>query len=397
MAEIPGRDRPLRLAQVAGFPVLPARAGGKIRIVQLARAFCALGVEVTVLAPYHRTQTRELARKEPFRLVEVPYPFVIPYLFTDAPFPYGALVSFHPGYCQLLPRPLPSFDVCQLEHPAFADVAGVMPASTPVVYNSQNVEFDYVCAESRPGVVRRLAGSRMRTLEGSLVRRADHVFACSEADRSRFRELYGLDGARASILPNGIDLEVVDARMSQHRGAGGRAPEKASLPRRAIFSGSAVAHNHRAVDALLARVAPQLTSEVEFVVLGECARRFRRNPLPNLTLDPEGDVAAYASAGAVGVNPVTQGSGTSLKILDYLAHGLPVVTTPFGLRGFEELAPWVRIAELDGFAQTLRADLAPPAGVREQIEAYGWRAIASRALAVYEALATQSGANGAAA
>ena len=59
------RDRPIRLLQIAPFPVLPLSAGGKIRIVKLARALCAAGVEVTIVAPFHPSKRRALAEREP--------------------------------------------------------------------------------------------------------------------------------------------------------------------------------------------------------------------------------------------------------------------------------------------------------------------------------------------
>jgi len=374
-------SRALRVVQIAPYPVLPPSAGGKIRIVQLARALCALGVEVTIVAPYHVTQRRALAAREPFTLRQVPYaPFVVPFLLVDRPFPYGMLVSWHPGYRALLPVPLASFDVCQVDHPAFVDLVRGLPPSFPVVYGSQNVEKDYVAAESRPGLVRRLAGGRVGALEARLVGRAAHVFACTDADRGRFGALYGTPPERVSVLPNGIDLAAVDAARAVRR------PVPLRLPRRAVFAGSDVSHNRVAVRAILTRIAPALDGAVEFVIVGSCARRVRA-PGANVRLDPGGDVAAWAAPGTVGLNPVVAGSGSNLKLLQYLAHDLPVLSTPFGLRGFEDLAPWVVTAELDGFAAALRGE--PPAthGVRERLAAYEWTAVARHAVDAYRALA----------
>src|SRR5687768_10214187 len=129
------RSRPLRLVQIVPYPILPTVSGGKVRIVQLARALCKLGVDVTIVAPYHVTQRRALAELEPFTLLEVPYaPFLLPFLIVDRPFPWGALVSFHPGYRALLPVSLESFDVCQIDHPAFTDLGRNLPSSVPIVY-----------------------------------------------------------------------------------------------------------------------------------------------------------------------------------------------------------------------------------------------------------------------
>lgn len=376
---------PLRVVQIAPYPILPASAGGKVRIVQLARALCKLGVEVTIVAPYHVTQRRALAEREPFRLCQVPYaPFLGLLLLTDRPFSYGALVSFHPGYRALLPISLASFDVCQIDHPAFADLARHVPPSVPIVYGSQNVEFDYVSAESRPGLVRRLAGGRVRALEAELVARAAHVFACTDADRHRFRDLYGVSEERVSVLPNGIDLAAVDGLRAQRQEGG--PPRPASSPRRAIFAGSDVVHNRTAVAAILTRIAPALEREIEFVIVGSCAHTVQGRLGPNVRLDPDGDVASYAGTGSIGLNPVVAGSGSSMKLLHYLACDIAVLSTPFGLRGFHDLARWVVTAELDDFADALRRPLPPPAGVRERLASYEWSAVAGAALRAYNAL-----------
>jgi hypothetical protein len=370
--------------------VLPLSAGGKIRIVQLARALCALGVEVTIVAPFHVTQRPALVKREPFTLRQVPYPFLLPFLLTNRVLPYGALVSFHPGYRALLPCSLAEFDVCQFDHPAFVDLVRDVPASVPVVYSSQNVEFDYVSAESPAGAVRRLAGARVRALESRLVARASHVFVCSEDDRNRFGELYEVPADRISVIPNGIDFAAIDGRWKE-RDRAPLTPGGSRFPRRALFTGSAVAHNHEAVGALLTRVAPGLEREVEFVIVGGCARRFRREHRPNVVFDAEADISQYIRPGTVGLNCVQNGSGTSMKLLHYLAHDLPVLTTPFGLRGFQDLSPWVTTARLEDFPQALRRELPAPRGVRKELARYQWHHIAAKALQVYQGLASRRG------
>jgi glycosyltransferase involved in cell wall biosynthesis len=371
--------------------VLPASAGGKIRIVQLARALCKLGVEVTIVAPYHITQRRALQEREPFRLREVPYaPFLLALLLVDRPFPYGVLASFHPGYRALLPISLAGFDVCQIDHPAFGDLARDIPTSVPVVYGSQNVEFDYVSAESREGFVRRVAGHRMRALEARLLERATHVFACTEADGRRFGELYGVSPERVSVIPNGVALPAPDANGASRPRPASATPGRPPRPRRAIFAGSDVAHNRTAVRAILGQIAPAAPAEVEFVIVGPCARRFRGEGGANVRFDPDGDIAQYIGPDAVGLNPVVAGSGSSMKLLQYLASGLPVLSTPFGMRGFQVLAPWVVTAELDDFPAALRRPLTVPQGVREQLAPYEWSAVAAKALGVYERLACRA-------
>ncbi|MDP6538133.1 MAG: glycosyltransferase family 4 protein [Planctomycetota bacterium] len=372
---------PLRVLELAPYPVLPPVAGGKIRIVQLARALARRGVDLTVVAPFHFTQRRALAAAEPFRLRQVPYPpFGLAPLLVDRPLPYGALVSVHPGYGACLPVDPADFDLCQIDHPAFGDLAERLPERLPVVYGSQNVEVDYTAAECRSEAVRRLVARRMGRLEARLVERANLVLACTEGDRLRFEELYGLPPHRCTVAPNGIDLAAVDAALAAAD------PPRPRLDRRAVFTGSDVAHNRRAVRALVERVAPELAGEVEIVIVGPCARRAPGSSPANVLLDPTGRLADYATPGTVGLNPVEGGSGSSLKLLDTLAHGLPLVSTPFGARGFEELAPWITRTPVDGFAAALRAEVPFPDGLRERLGPYEWSAVGARILEAYGGL-----------
>jgi glycosyltransferase involved in cell wall biosynthesis len=88
------------------------------------------------------------------------------------------------------------------------------------------------------------------------------------------------------------------------------------------------------------------------------------------------------------VNPTETGSGTNLKMLDYLAAGVPVLTTPFGGRGLElEDGVHARIAPMLEFpAEIERIRTTPDEALsrmvrnaREHVEArFTWRGIADR-------------------
>jgi hypothetical protein len=158
------------------------------------------------------------------------------------------------------------------------------------------------------------------------------------------------------------------------------------LGRRAIFAGSNVHHNRVAAAHILSSIAPRFEKEIEFVLLGPCTRRFLRHQAPNVTIDPDGELAEYGCPGALGLNPVVAGSGSSLKLLYYLAHDLPTLSTPFGLRGHEGFAPWVTTAELEHFPDALECGSPSPDGVRERLAPYEWDAAAERALEAYEAV-----------
>ena len=96
-------------------------------------------------------------------------------------------------------------------------------------------------------------------------------------------------------------------------------------------------------------------------------------------------LAPLLAAADVAVNPVESGSGSNVKLAEYVAAGVPVVTTSFGLRGYEGFADRVTIAELGGFASAVKARLRvtdPPPHIAD----LGWNALGARLHEVYAEL-----------
>jgi glycosyltransferase involved in cell wall biosynthesis len=67
---------------------------------------------------------------------------------------------------------------------------------------------------------------------------------------------------------------------------------------------------------------------------------------------------ALLSVAAIAINPMSEGSGTNMKMLDYLAAGVPVVSTEVGARGLElDRGRHARIVPLERFPTAIRASL----------------------------------------
>ncbi len=64
---------------------------------------------------------------------------------------------------------------------------------------------------------------------------------------------------------------------------------------------------------------------------------------------------------SVALNPMRIGSGTNLKLVEYLANRIPTVSTPFGARGLQAVSgEHLVLAEPDGFADAVEQLLADP-------------------------------------
>jgi hypothetical protein len=305
-------------------------------------------------------------------------------LLTDRPLPYQYWTSFHPGLGRLLWRHVEHADVVQFEQVQFARVAMRLPARQVVVYGSQNVEYDYARGECRSDWSAGVTGRRIARLEGALIGRSRHVIAVSQGDCLRFAELYGADPRAMTVAPNGIDAP--GRRVFDDRLAVARFPGLASFAVRSLYSGSDVEHNRVAVRFILAQVAPQ-RPDVGFVIHGGCGKSFATAcRLPNVFFDPEMDhFDHYTAPGFRGLNPVTTGGGSNLKLLQYFSRGMPVISTSFGMRGHDELTPHATVCKPGDFPDAFDSPCPPPPP-EHVLRNYEWSNVAAAMIDVYRRL-----------
>jgi GT2 family glycosyltransferase/glycosyltransferase involved in cell wall biosynthesis len=200
--------------------------------------------------------------------------------------------------------------------------------------------------------------------------------------------------AGARTIPNGVDLE-------RFRPAAGE-PE----PRRLLFIGS-FAHlpNLLALEFFLNHVWPRLDGVRLHVIAGArheffLARSRVRLDLERPGVEVEGFVAdprpAYERA-AVVVAPLVASAGTNIKILEAMAMGKAVVSTPAGVNGLDDLAAGedFRLTRTPGeMAETIEDLLGNPekrraleSAARRRVEReFGWDVIAGRQARLYREL-----------
>lgn len=102
---------------------------------------------------------------------------------------------------------------------------------------------------------------------------------------------------------------------------------------------------------------------------------------------------AYRRASVV-IAPLLASAGTNIKIMEAMAMGKAVVSTPGGVNGLDDLHPFVSIAELgEAFAAAITT-LEDPAVRRQREQAartqvaalYGWPAIGEKQKQLYQSL-----------
>lgn len=206
------------------------------------------------------------------------------------------------------------------------------------------------------------------------------VVVMSEKDRAM------VVGARAEVLPNGVDLERF--RLSR------REPE----PRRLLFVGS-FCHvpNLIAIGSFLDDVWPRLHDAHLHIIAGERHEYFLdyHRCKDKLRLDQPGvevegfvpDVRQAYERAAVVVAPLVVSAGTNLKILEAMACGRPVVSTPAGVNGLDLVAgeDYLLARSAEEMAAAIERLLASPAECQRLAKAGGaWksRTAGTKSLAV---------------
>jgi glycosyltransferase involved in cell wall biosynthesis len=364
----------MRVLVLTPWPIAPLSHGGRVRTFRLAAGLARRGAAVDVACPWGPGQPRGEHRQggvcvRPQVFPAMPLlPLSDDWLPSDLPIAWQSKL---PGF-----KPAGDYDVVQAAAPGFAPWLERRSAGALRVYGSANVEYDFANRRAAQyGRLRRRLANGVGELERRVIAASDVVFACTDQDARRLEELYGVSDV--AIVPNGFDDDLLALDRARLREPGRAELGVDEDERLVVFVGGAADHNNRAVEFLERELAPRLDRRTRLLVAGKAAGALSGHSDRILAAGFVDDVRPLFAAADVAVNPVAYGSGSNLKVAEYLAVGLPVVTTPIGARGFERWSDRMSIVELDGFAEAIAAS--PPAGSPAPgIEELGWDRIASR-------------------
>ena len=228
-------------------------------------------------------------------------------------------------------------DVIVFSHPwVFPLVQKGLKAAQLVIYDAQNVEGllrAQLLDEQNP-VELDLLRDVVR-MEYALGTRADLVLTCSHEDRYLFARVYEWPASKIRIVPNGVMASTITPPNSESR-ASAKKQLKLPLDRKAaIFIGSNYGPNIEAAKFINRELAPKLPM-VRFVIAGGVGESFTSPQHTNTVVTgriSDAEKLTWLQASDFAVNPMFAGSGTNIKMFDFMAAGLPIVTTPIGARG----------------------------------------------------------------
>ena len=361
-----GKARP-RYVVVNTFPITPTVSGGQMRLMGLYR-YLANDADIKfinlggVRSPHH---VRALATG----LSEEVVPRTTQFIQAERDLEKILHASCGDLAAALYPRLLPEWvraiahavkgaDAVICSHPYGHPALEASGYKGKLFYEGHNNEFDLKQSiyQGAPWPL-----EKIREIEGRCITAAHGATVCSEEEATRLVTLYGADPQRIAVVPNGVD-----AGRMRFQSAAMRADNQLRYQVRrpiALFIGSAHQPNVDAA-AWVLREAAQCP-DIDFVLIGSVCHRCAVDTLPAnvrlLGLLAEDEKTRWLSLAAIGLNPILSGAGTNLKLAEYAALGLPIVSTRFGARGgvLQEGVHYVAAAP-DHLAEALREVLAMP-------------------------------------
>jgi sugar transferase (PEP-CTERM/EpsH1 system associated) len=180
--------------------------------------------------------------------------------------------------------------------------------------------------------------TRTEYYESLLANKFEHVLVTSAVDRNHFLSLRDGDQVNLedhiSILPNGVDLTYFHPLENNAR-------EKDTL----VVSGKMSYHANISMTLFLVKEIMPLVwekrPEVKLWIVGKDPAKeivkLANNPLITVTgMVP--DLGTYLRQATVAVAPIVYGTGIQNKVLEAMACGTPVVTSPQALNALEAVA-----------------------------------------------------------
>jgi glycosyltransferase involved in cell wall biosynthesis len=209
-----------------------------------------------------------------------------------------------------------------------------LPEHLPLVGDTHNVEHDNLARASRESPERWRRAFYRR--QAALTRREELAYSsrfsvvCATSERDRLLISALAPGVPTVVVPNGIDTE-------KYRPVSDDGIEPGAM----LFTGLMRYYpNEHGARRFVARVLPEIVRRVPharlWIVGADPPASLRALASRHITLTGRvPDVRPYYARAEIAVVPLWIGGGTRVKVLEAMAMGVPIVSTPLGCEGLD--------------------------------------------------------------
>lgn len=321
---------------ISSLQIYPALSGGQLRSAHFCEALASQGFEVTL---YSLTGRKEdyIRRRLTFQnrlsenLVEVvdmnplfgilqklSYRLHLPPLWVT-----GVLNLHLPkGLKQLLNEA----DLVVLDFPFLMPLLKRIQGKAWV--NTHNAEYELW--KDRPRLSR-----FVKNLEVKCFNNAEKIIFCSPQDQQKFIDAVPMLAQKSEIVPNGLNLKNFQSLQDRRHEVRSRLQIDNSK-KVFLFSGSSYGPNIGAFEAIKEMVN-KYSSELEaaqvVIVVAGTVSEEKVNTSVFKVLGRVEDMRDCLAMADFGLNPMIEGSGVNVKMIEFIASKLPTLSTKTGWRG----------------------------------------------------------------
>ncbi|MEJ2793803.1 glycosyltransferase family 4 protein [Iodobacter sp. LRB] len=330
-----------RILVLNTYPIYPVVSGGQARLYHLYSELSMLGYSVEILNLDFNTKViknRNLNENFVEVLIPVGDEFRKKLSTEEKRLNISCVDWLAAAHPELLPEwqaeikrraPWASLVICS--HP-YAYPAMIQAGVKQWLYEAHNVEADLKAQiyQQHPN-----EAQKIKELESQCAMGAQHIICCSNEDSLRMQALYQIPDHQFSIIANGADTQNIkyldQAGRKEIRIQMGLEPTNNI----SLFMGSNHGPNIEAAEQIL--IAAEQNLSLQYIILGSVADAFKKKNIPEnvrfLGVVSQAEKQLWLKIASIALNPMLNGSGSNLKLIEYAAAGLPIISTEFGVRG----------------------------------------------------------------
>ena len=249
-------------------------------------------------------------------------------------------------------------DIIICSHPYLFNLVKKDNERQTVVYDSIDIEFIQKGAYLKKSNAKNHLIDLIWDIEKRACKVSDIIFAISSEEKKALSKLYDIHIEKISVVPNGVDTNKISFFTNEDKQKQKQLLGLSNYTT-VLFIGSWHPPNLEALEFIVNKLAPK-RKDCIFLIVGsindyyksQSCKKYPKNVLSFGVVSELEKIEIYKTAD-VAINPMMSGSGTNLKMLDYMAAGISIISTPIGARGLLEINDSIITTELEGFNDAL--------------------------------------------
>ena len=261
----------------------------------------------------------------------------------------------NPEYVNIVKKYLDNTDAIILEHPYFVNLVKSLDPKIPIIYHAHNVEFIQKESILNPELLKNVKNGEQTACD-----LAEQIWVSSESEKKQFVKIYGVAEDKIRLLPHGVDISTTPfIERASHNKIKSKLKE-ISDKTTFVFTGSWHPPNLESVEFIISNLSP-VNKDYHYFIVGSVTdyyvREHPKTKIPEnvtmLGLVSDSEKIGIYKLSDYAINPMFSGAGTNIKMLEYMAAGLPIISTKFGARGLK-FSKNMLVCDKENFRNTIQ-------------------------------------------